>query len=686
MFKLRRPKVSEQNPFECAEKALEATNTAADTVSHLYITFLLLGTYIVLIVASTTDEQLLRGSPVTLPLLNVELPIVGFYIVIPWLLVLVHLNFLLQFALLGEKLREFIESLTPIDKDKKALQKRLANFPLVQMMSAPQKEKLSVKDKEKLSAKDKKSDKDKEKSSAKDKKSDKDKEQLPYWVFALIVWITVIILPLGLLLGIHIRFLPYHNSGIAWEQLGAVLMDMVLLVYFWPYIVSPESPKEWWKNRLRPVYNWIFPATQESEPKQAIKKKQEEEKNAKDAVLLLAVLSVVFLITVVSAAVALKDRATAEEPKSPIFTLNLEGQLLIDNNPSAKIIDILREHKAEQREGALQEIIGIDLQGRDLRYTHLAGALLPKANLHKAQLQGAVLTRASLQRTDLSWANLQGADLRGADLRGADLSGANLWGADLGGADLRGTDLREADLWGALLGEKRDHGTRVEGADLRGADLRGAQLQGADLGGADLRGADLREQKFPHLAGTDLKGADLREAAIDGARFNAVNLELADLRQLKREQLTEKQLTEKEKAYKELNQELEDEVSNLEIRTTILEKFGTAIERDDTLKEAGSHQHCLSDEPKLLPNCLTKGQLANYRSALVRYLLEKLACRDPSIARGLAQRAYNNNEKDLAQALLKNKENCAAVKEALEDEHLRERLIRLLESSQAASE
>jgi hypothetical protein len=169
----------------------------------------------------------------------------------------------------------------------------------------------------------------------------------------------------------------------------------------------------------------------------------------------------------------------------------------------------------------------------------------------------------------------------------------------------------------------------------------------------------------------------LREAAIGGARFNAVNLELADLRQLNRELLTQKD-------YQELEQALEDEISNPEIRTTILEKFGAAIDRKDTLKEADSHEQCLSDEPKLLPNCLTKGQLTNYRSALVRYLLEKLACRDPSIARGLAGRSYINYEKDLAEALLK--ANCAAVKEALEDELIRERLIRLLESSQAASE
>ena len=84
-----------------AEKALEAANTAAGMVHNLYITFLLLGTYIGIIIASTTDEQLLRVSSVTLPLLNVALPILGFYIITPWLFVLFHFNLLYQYAMLG---------------------------------------------------------------------------------------------------------------------------------------------------------------------------------------------------------------------------------------------------------------------------------------------------------------------------------------------------------------------------------------------------------------------------------------------------------------------------------------------------------------------------------------------------------------------------------------------------------
>ena len=103
----KRPADDDQDKLERAEKSLEAVNHAASTVRTLFFTFLLLGTYVGVIIGSTTDEQLLRISPVTLPILNVQLPIKAFYAIIPWLLLLVHFNCLLYLALLARTLRMF---------------------------------------------------------------------------------------------------------------------------------------------------------------------------------------------------------------------------------------------------------------------------------------------------------------------------------------------------------------------------------------------------------------------------------------------------------------------------------------------------------------------------------------------------------------------------------------------------
>src|SRR5262249_14012281 len=102
-----RDAVPQQQLAERAERLRGAADEAARQVHNFYITFLLLGTYIAVIIGSTTDVQLLKVSPVTLPLLNVQLPIVGFYVFVPWLLLLLYFNLLLHLTLLAQKLHRF---------------------------------------------------------------------------------------------------------------------------------------------------------------------------------------------------------------------------------------------------------------------------------------------------------------------------------------------------------------------------------------------------------------------------------------------------------------------------------------------------------------------------------------------------------------------------------------------------
>jgi hypothetical protein len=58
-------------------------------------------------VFSTTDLDLLIGKGIKLPVVDVEVPIVGFYAALPYLLVLVHFHLLLQLQLLSRKLYAF---------------------------------------------------------------------------------------------------------------------------------------------------------------------------------------------------------------------------------------------------------------------------------------------------------------------------------------------------------------------------------------------------------------------------------------------------------------------------------------------------------------------------------------------------------------------------------------------------
>jgi hypothetical protein len=121
--------MEQQGLWERAERLRSAADEAARLVQNFYISFLLLGTYIAVIIGSTTDAQLLKSSPVTLPLLNVQLPIVGFYVVVPWLLLLIYFNLLLHLTFLAQRLHRFNAVLDALTDDATREDQRARLFP-----------------------------------------------------------------------------------------------------------------------------------------------------------------------------------------------------------------------------------------------------------------------------------------------------------------------------------------------------------------------------------------------------------------------------------------------------------------------------------------------------------------------------------------------------------------------------
>ena len=573
--------------FERAEKALEAANTAAGMVHNLYLTFLLLGTYIGIIIAGTTDEQLLRVSSVTLPLLNVALPILGFYIVTPWLFVLVHFNLLYQYTLLGRKIRVFDRLAAQLPKnDNSALRERLTNFPLVHLLSGLQ------------------------------------QDRFMRWVSLLIVWLTLIVLPLGLLLWAQIRFLAFQDSDITWGQRAAVVLDALLLMLFWSRISSSLGAGAWWWQHLLWAYissvrllawpwavmrsvwkrRWIPPT------RRAFGYRRHVSIDSGAGLLIVAVLSTLFVSLIVATVIEEgwekkvlaympESWPTPDEivkPKRQVFwltrilfegedaffsrALDLREKVLTGNDLSAETINALREGNPEQRAQALQKVLGMNLQGRDLRYANLVGSILPKVDLRGAQLQGAGLLAARLQGAHLRFARLQGANLRGAQLQGADLRGASIGGSD----------------------------------------------------------------------------------------FENASFDFANLSRLDRTELTQND-------YQELSRVLERRVDDQELLATILERLKPVIGQKDTLNKAKSAKQCLAHDPELIDLGCTN-QPTQYYVELGDYWV-KLACTDPHVARGVSRRLSQIEPTDqaagLATAFLK--ADCAPLQELSESikEHLK---------------
>jgi uncharacterized protein YjbI with pentapeptide repeats len=163
---------------------------------------------------------------------------------------------------------------------------------------------------------------------------------------------------------------------------------------------------------------------------------------------------------------------------------DMRGAELRQANLTAVVLDRTLMTRANLQEARLRKanLARADLRGTDLSFASLVDAILvdarlDNANLYKANLQGARLVRPILEKADLRESNLEDTKLTSADLNEADLSSAKLRGAGLRDAQLEHAILIEADL---------------ERADLRGANLQGALWRGAELKGANLEGADLR--------------------------------------------------------------------------------------------------------------------------------------------------------------------------------------------------
>jgi hypothetical protein len=191
-----------------ADQLRGAADEAARQAHNVYLTFLGLGTYIAVIIGSTTDVQLLKVSPVTLPFLNVQLPIVGFYVVVPWLLLLIYFNLLLHLTFLAQRLHQLNAVLDDFPDDIPLQEQRIRLFPFpftMMLIGRPRPRRLRM-------------------------------------LLGLMAWTTMVLFPLVLLLGAQVRFLPYHDTGITWSHRAAVLVDLLMLVVFWQMMLPSEQP------------------------------------------------------------------------------------------------------------------------------------------------------------------------------------------------------------------------------------------------------------------------------------------------------------------------------------------------------------------------------------------------------------------------------------------------------------
>ena len=465
--------------------ALEkAVNDTAGKVSVLWTSFTLLGVYLAITTASITHRDLLLNTPIKMPVLGVDLPVNGYFMVAPIVYFVSHLYLCLQLARMAHKVDGFQQVLlqnVPLTSDRRYVRLRLDNFPFVQLLARG--------------------------------------DDAVFSGFraatVAICWLTGTLAPLLVLGQLLLAYLPNHGAALTWLHRACVLLDLALAWTIWATLLGRRSG--------RGARTWQALAMGGS---------------------LAAVVFVCALAVFPSERLydnpvrGLLDGAYAhlDRDKSTLTQALFEGDIdsatggstslfsnrlvlpyadFHEDGPSGAPLKPVTLRKRDLREAIFRrsDLREVDFTGADLIGASFAGADLRGAVFDCTGVESARGHRdaqharkcTKLQTADFSNARLQGAFFYKADLRGADFVQAALQGAFILGADLRATIFSRATL---------------QGANLVGLDLTAARFDGANLMAADFQASVLNGAFFDRV---ELQGADLNGAYVSGAYFFEAN-------------------------------------------------------------------------------------------------------------------------------------------------------------------
>jgi hypothetical protein len=413
---------------EFKELADDVNRSSASTRNG-WVFFLAIQAYLFVALAGLTHRDLLLGTPVPLPILGVPISLNGFFLFGPLIFVMIHMGILLQHVMLARQAQELHNRVAGFEGAGYLRQHRtrfhVHPYSFTQLIAGGTRS----------------------------------------WFFAfflaLINWVSLGILPILLLLGFQVTFLPYHDFTITWAHRFYLIADVILLTIFTIFMRHPtlEFVVGFGRTLIERPVSFLLS-------------------------LLLAGGALFFSLSIATIPSERMDRAMTsfwpalvpdhrEDAGPPRQAFVLTAWLFdggIDmlsgrsQSPFARNL-IVTDTDLVKDDTIAKGEVSVSLRTRDLRF-----AVLDRTDLHQADLTGANFTGASLREVNLSGVKAPRTVFRGADLRHAHLrSGVVLEGGALAALDMRGADFR---------------GANMAGLELREVDLTGAVLEGANLAGA----------------------------------------------------------------------------------------------------------------------------------------------------------------------------------------------------------
>jgi uncharacterized protein YjbI with pentapeptide repeats len=392
-------------PLETLYDNLGSVSEISDSAKKVFLGLLAGCLYCWLTIGTTKDVDLITNrasSP--LPIIQTPLPIVGFYVIAPIILLCIYFYF--HFYL--QKLWEELASLPAIFVDGRPLYVRADPWLFNDLVRAH---------------------------------FSKLREGRPFlsyfqqWISILLAWWIV---PITLVL-FWARYLPRHDRF--WTLVLAVILAWSIVSALQLYRLTKETLRGY----QRTAFTW--------------KGWLGRRKTYMDALRLLII---------IGALVAISVDAISGTPVTPELTFGQQTGVVtqsyrtgtwaptamwwIGYSPFANLEDVDVSIKPPNWTGKKEEeldlVKGANLSGQDLRYARasdafLANAQIRAANLRQAKLSNADMRQADLAAADLTDAALDHSDIEGAHFENTELHNASLYAARVKYADFRGAiDLR----------------------------------------------------------------------------------------------------------------------------------------------------------------------------------------------------------------------------------------------------
>ncbi|HAH10003.1 MAG TPA: hypothetical protein DCL48_07875, partial [Alphaproteobacteria bacterium] len=522
------------------ETALDTLSGTAQRIQYLWIAFITVMLTFAVTTANVSHKMLLLQEGVKLPLVDLTIPLIGYAVVGPALLLIMHLYLLAMLIALARTVPAFDAALTGLktevgeplsEAERDKLRSRLGNALFALLLVGPKRE----------------------------------REGALGVLYAIIALTTVALAPIAVLFLFQLMFLPYQSDEITWWHRVAVWMDVAMVLMLWPSY-------RWYRGErfLRlPHFSLKTPGA------------------AAKGVLIGPATLLVALLTLSASfpcdGIVEYERYDADDPvrgaKKGEFRTDLYGKRIpvaVELSTCSDGVNQTLRYSSRQVELLLGHLFGYSAQDEpygpfkvwnffDNRLV-LRKQVLVDQELVK-QLKSArarEYERMKSRRSPVSVTSRNGTAVMAAeknlspsaapeqtDAAGGrdsaserfsrDFEGRRLRAADFTETDLTMSDFRDADLTASKLDQTWLISARFDSAQLaysdlyqtkmHGASFRGASLEGASLYGTEMHGANLNEANlnFTRITLAKLQGASMIASNLIRAQLNEVDMRLVNL-------------------------------------------------------------------------------------------------------------------------------------------------------------